>query len=61
LPGEIVDLPEFYKGETWLEPVEKKPKKIEVPPATLEPAPVPAEVKATVPFEATKKKKKSKS
>jgi len=24
LPGEVVDLPESYKGETWLKPLEEK-------------------------------------
>jgi hypothetical protein len=26
LPGEIVELPESYKGETWLKPVEENAK-----------------------------------
>ena len=56
LPGEIVDLPESYKGETWLEPVEKEPE-VKVPPAKVEP--VAAEEKP-VPFEAPKKVKKTK-
>ena len=43
-PGDIVDLPESYKGENWLEPV-----KIEVPP--------PAEAKP-IPFETKKPKEK---
>jgi len=55
-PGDIVDLPESYKGETWLEPVEK-PKKVEVPPTKVEPA---AEEKSAAPLP-EKKSKKSKS
>ena len=48
-PGNIVDLPESYKGESWLEPVEK-PKPVEVPPAKIEAIP-----KAkSLPFEAKK-------
>ena len=52
LPGEVLDLPETYKGETWLEPVEK-PKKVEAPPAKTEPA---AEEKLS-PLEKPKEKK----
>ena len=52
-PGEIVDLPETYLGESWLEPVDK-PGKVEAPPAKVEPA---AEVKHAVPFEAKKSRK----
>ena len=48
-PCDIVDLPESYKGESWLEPVEK-PKPVEVPPAKIE-----AISKAkSLPFEAKK-------
>jgi len=43
-PGDIVDLPESYKGENWLEPV-----KTEIPP--------PAEAKP-IPFETKKPKVK---
>ena len=63
LPGEIVDLPATYEGESWLERVDK-PAKVEVPPAKVErvlplqgntqEAP---EVKPTVPFEAKKSRK----
>ena len=35
-PGDIVDLPETYEGETWLERVEK-PEKAVAPPSKLEP------------------------
>ena len=35
LPGEIVDLPATYLGESWLEPAEE-PKKVEVPPPKIE-------------------------
>jgi len=56
LPGEIVDLPESYKGETWLEPVEKEPE-VKAPPAKVEP--VAAEEKP-VPFENPKKVRKAK-
>jgi len=57
-PGEIVELPLSYLGETWLEPVEK-PKKAEVPAAKVEPAP--AEEKSASPLETKSKGKKSKS
>jgi hypothetical protein len=56
LPGEIVDLPPTYDGESWLERVDK-PGKVEVPPAKVEPI---AEVKTEVPFEQPKKLKKIK-
>jgi len=41
-PGEIVDLPPSYKGETWLNEVEKKSEE-KVPEMKIEPAtePVP--------------------
>jgi len=55
LPGEIVDLPVSYKGETWLEPVEPESKPV-IPPAKLE-AP---ESAAAAPLEAPKKSKKAK-
>ena len=57
LPGEIVDLPATYEGESWLERVDK-PAKVEVPPAKVEHIP---EVKeAPVPFEQPKKSRKTK-
>jgi hypothetical protein len=56
LPGEIVDLPATYEGESWLERVDK-PAKVEVPPAKVEPI---AEVNTEVPFEQPKKSKKTK-
>ena len=56
LPGEIVDLPSSYEGESWLERVDK-PSKVEVPPAKAEPI---AEVKSEVPFEQPRKLKKAK-
>jgi hypothetical protein len=34
-PGDIIDLPETYKGEAWLEPVEKEPE-LALPPAKVE-------------------------
>jgi hypothetical protein len=55
LPGEIVDLPAMYKGESWLEPVEPE-KKVEVPPSKVE-APEPS---VAIPLEAKKSKKKAK-
>jgi hypothetical protein len=55
-PGEIVDLPPAYEGESWLEHIDK-PAKVEVPRAKLEPA---AEVKPKVPLEQPKKSKKTK-
>ena len=55
LPGEIVELPASYEGESWLERVDK-PTKIEVPPAKVEPV---AEVKVEVPLEQPKKSKKT--
>jgi len=36
LPGDVIDLPQSYLGEKWLEPVEALPKVI-VPPAKVEP------------------------
>jgi hypothetical protein len=56
LPGEIVDLPACYEGESWLERVDK-PTKVEVPSAKVEPV---AEVKTEVPFEQPRKLKKIK-
>jgi len=56
LPGDIVDLPASYKGEKWLEPVEKEPKPIAAP-SKVEPAPEP---KPEVPLESPKKSKKAK-
>jgi hypothetical protein len=53
LPGDIVDLPASYKGETWLESLEPEPK-IMVPPAKVE-AP------AVIPFEEPKAKKGKKA
>jgi len=35
-PGDVVDLPETYEGETWLERVEE-PEKAVAPPSKLEP------------------------
>jgi hypothetical protein len=55
LPGEIVDLPATYEGESWLERVDKHTK-IELPPATVEPT---LEVKPEVPLEQPKKSKKT--
>ncbi len=43
-PGEIVDLPESYKGETWLQPIKEEPKPV-AKPSKVEAAP---EVKADV-------------
>jgi hypothetical protein len=54
LPGDIVDLPETYKGEAWLEPIEKEPKPI-LPPAKVEAAEPAA---SEVPLESKKKKAK---
>jgi len=56
LPGDIVDLPASYKGERWLEPVEKEPKPVAAP-SKVEPAP---ETKPEVPLESPKKSKKTK-
>jgi hypothetical protein len=36
LPGEVVDLPESYKGETWLKPLEEKAE-ASIPPLRAEP------------------------
>ena len=63
LPGETVDLPPSYAGETWLEPVEK-PSKPKAPPAKIEKAEekTPEEEKPTpLEKEKTSKGKKSKS
>jgi hypothetical protein len=35
-PGDVIDLPQSYLGEKWLEPVEALPK-VKVPPAKVEP------------------------
>jgi hypothetical protein len=56
LPGDVVDLPASYKGEKWLEPVEKEPKPVALP-SKVEPAP---ETKPEVPLEVPKKSKKTK-
>jgi hypothetical protein len=56
LPGDIVDLPASYKGEKWLELVEKETKPVAAP-LKLEPAP---EIKPEVPLEEKKSKKKGK-
>jgi hypothetical protein len=53
-PGEIVDLPEMYKGENWLELVDKEPKPV-LPPAKVEAAEPAA---PEVPLEPKKKKAK---
>jgi hypothetical protein len=37
LPGEIVELPESYRGETWLKPVEEKAE-VQSPPSRAEAA-----------------------
>jgi hypothetical protein len=56
-PGDIVDLPVSYLGLAWLEPLEE-PKKVDVPPAKVEPvAPAPVEEKVASPL--GKKAKKS--
>jgi hypothetical protein len=54
LPGEIIDLPATYEGESWLERVDK-PAKVEVSPAKVEPI---VEVKSEVPLEQPKKSRK---
>lgn len=59
LPGEIVDLPISYLGETWLKPVEEKPKVV-VPAAKLESAEPEPIAEPAAPLE-TKKKRKPKS
>jgi len=56
LPGEVVDLPSSYEGESWLERVDK-PSKVEVPPAKVDPI---AKVISEVPFEQPRKLKKAK-
>jgi hypothetical protein len=56
LPGEIVDLPESYKGENWLEPIDAEAK-VEVPPAKVESAESTA---PAVPLEEKKSDKKTK-
>jgi hypothetical protein len=53
-PGEIVELPATYEGESWLERVDK-PTKVEAPPAKVEPI---AEVKSEVTLEQPKKSRK---
>ena len=54
-PGEVVDLPESYEGEAWLERVDPVPVVAAVP-GSFEPAP--AEASAIVPLEASKSRKK---
>jgi hypothetical protein len=54
-PGDIVDLPPSYLGETWLEPVDKVD--IKKPESKIEPI---AEKEAVVPFESPKAQKKVK-
>jgi len=56
VPGDIIDLPASYKGEKWLEPVEKEPKPVAAP-SKVEAAP---EIKPEVPLESPKKSKKAK-
>jgi hypothetical protein len=58
LPGEVVDLPASYKGETWLQPVKAEPKAV-VPPAKVE-APVVVPLEAEKPRKAKSKRKKKK-
>jgi hypothetical protein len=56
-PGEIVDLPPSYEGESWLERVDK-PSKVEVPPAQVEHV---AKVEEPpIPLEQPKKSRKTK-
>jgi hypothetical protein len=54
-PGDIVDLPVSYLGETWLEPVDKID--VKSPVATAEPLKKEVE---SVPFETPKTQKKVK-
>lgn len=56
LPGDVVDLPASYKGEKWLEPVEKEPEPVAAP-SKVEAAP---EIKPEVPLEIPKKSRKTK-
>ena len=53
-PGDIVDLPQTFKGEKWLEPLNKTVQKPMVP-VTLK------EKRAGTPEKTTKKQKKKKS
>ncbi len=60
-PGEVVDLPESYKGETWLEPIKAEPKpvakpsKVESVPEAQTPTPV--EPSVSVPLQEKKSRK----
>jgi hypothetical protein len=54
-PGDVVDLPVSYLGETWLEPVDKVD--VKKPEAKTEPV---AEKEAVVPLETPKTQKKVK-
>jgi len=54
-PGDVVDLPVSYLGETWLEPVDKVD--VKKPESRIEPV---AEKEAVVPFETPKTQKKVK-
>jgi len=61
-PGDVVELPRTYLGETWLELVEE-PKKVKAPVPKIEELPEISEEKAAAPLEKPKKstRKKSKS
>ena len=56
-PGDIVELPESYKGETWLEAVEAEKKPVALPSKVESPPEVAAE---TVPGEDVGEKKSGK-
>jgi len=58
-PGDVIDLPQSYLGEKWLEPVEALPKVI-VPPAKVEPVAI-AEVAETEVDVAPKKLRRPKA
>jgi hypothetical protein len=54
-PGDVVDLPVSYLGESWLEPVDKVD--VKKPESKTEPI---AEKEAPIPFEAPKTQRKVK-
>ena len=53
-PGDVVELPRTYLGETWLEPVQE-PKKAKAPVQKIEELPEISEEKTSAPLEKPKK------
>jgi hypothetical protein len=57
-PGDVVDLPVSYLGESWLEPVDKVD--VKKPESRIEPVAEKVEKEAVVPLETPKTRKKVK-